>query len=75
MQKKHLGYIIVASVSLMFVLMLSFNGIAAYDSNKNSEIPFNTDMTDRTMLKEILVNQGKTHALLKEIKTLLQEKK
>ena len=80
MQQKHLNYIIAGCVSLIVVLVLSLNVMAAYDSNTDEsktagQLPFETDKSDRTMLKEIIVNQGKTHALLKEIKTLLQEKK
>ena len=77
MQRKHLGYIIVGCISLIFILMLSLNVMAAYDSRGKDgvEIPFKTDMSDRTLLKEIRVNQNKTHALLKDIKVLLKEAK
>lgn len=54
-------------------MMFSLNVMAA--GQAGSEIPFVTDKSDRTMLKEILVNQGKTQALLKDIKALLQEAK
>ncbi len=60
-------------VSLIFILMFSLNVMAA--GQAGGEIPFATDKSDRTMLKEILVNQGKTQALLKDIKALLQEAK
>ncbi|MCK5179115.1 MAG: hypothetical protein KAR32_06245 [Candidatus Omnitrophica bacterium] len=74
MQKKHLGYIIAGCVSLIFILMLSLNVMAANDS-QGGQVPFITDKSDRTILKEVLVNQRKTHALLKDIKALLQEAK
>jgi hypothetical protein len=70
MQKKYLGYVIVGGISLALILMLSLNVMAA-----GNQVPFTTDKSDRTILKEILVNQGRTQAMLKEIKVLLQEKK
>ncbi|MCK5014703.1 MAG: hypothetical protein KAS66_12885 [Candidatus Omnitrophica bacterium] len=71
MQRKHLGYIMAGCISLIFILVLNLNVMA----QGGSQIPFSTDKSDRTILKEVLVNQGKTHALLKEIKVLLQEAK
>jgi len=72
MQRRNLTYLVVGCISL--ILIFSLNVMAAYD-DKDVQMPFKTDMTDRTMLKEILVNQGKTHALLNEIKALIKELK
>lgn len=75
MKKSQLAYLTVFSCVL--VLLFSLNVMAQYGGSKEveSSMPFATDKTDRTMLKEILVNQGKTLALLSEIKSMLQEKK
>jgi len=77
MEKKHLVYVIAGCLVLIMVLALSMNVMAAYQSQDKEgvEIPFKTDMSDRTMLKEILVNQQKTLSLLQEIKAAVQEKK
>lgn len=74
MQQKYLGYVITGCIALVLVLVLNLNGMAAF-TDDSAGIPFETDKSDRTIIKEILVNQQKTHALLKEIKALLQEKK
>ena len=73
MQRKHVSYMIAGCMLFVFILMMSLNVMAAYDGG--SQIPFSTDKSDRTILKEIIVNQQKTHAILKDIKTLLQEAK
>ena len=70
MQKKYLGYLTAGSIALVFVLMLGFNVMTAH-----GEAPFATDKSDRTIIKDILVNQQKTHALLREIKAQLQNLK
>ena len=71
MGKKYLGYGIIGFIVAMLVFMFSLNVMAAHEG----AIPFQTDKSDRTILKEILINQGKTHALLGEIKVLLQAAK
>ncbi|MBN1870782.1 MAG: hypothetical protein JW847_09440 [Candidatus Omnitrophica bacterium] len=77
MQKKRYGYILAGLLCLTVILALSLNVMAAYQgqSGDDIEIPFKTDMSDRTMLKEILVNQGKIMSLLQEIKASVKEKK
>jgi hypothetical protein len=70
MSKKIWGYMIAGCMSLAVIIMLGLNVMAA-----DSTMPFATDKTDRTLLKEILVNQDKTLALLQEIKALVQAKK
>ena len=76
MQKKHFGFVIAGVLALVIVMMLSMNTMAAYQNQGDSvEMPFKTDMSDRTMLKEILVNQQKTLSLLNEIKAAIKEKK
>ena len=74
MQKKHFGFVIAGVLALGIVMML---GMTAYESQAedNIKMPFKTDMSDRTMLKEILVNQQKTLRLLNEIKAAVKEKK
>ena len=69
MKKKYSNHIIVAIAGLILVFALGMNVMAAHEG----EIPFKTDMSNRTMLKEIIVNQQKTHTLLSEIKGLLQK--
>jgi hypothetical protein len=76
MQKKHFGFVIAGVLALVMVMMLSMNTMAAYQSQGDSiDMPFKTDMSDRTMLKEILVNQQKTLSLLNEIKAAVKEKR
>ena len=71
MARKYSSYIIGGVASIILILMLSLNVMAANDG----AIPFSTDKSDRTILKEILTNQRKTHALLGEVKVLLQKAK
>lgn len=77
MQKKHFGFVLAGVLALVLVMMLSMNTMAAYQGQgeDNVTMPFKTDMSDRTMLKEILVNQQKTLSLLNEIKAAIKEKK
>lgn len=77
MQRKYFGFIVAGFLALIIVMMLSVNTMAAYQNQGGDsvEMPFKTDMTDRTMLKEILVNQKKTLGLLQEIKASIKGKK
>ena len=69
MTRKYSSYIMGGVMSMILILILSLNVMAAHDG----KIPYTTDKSDRTMLKEILMNQRKTHILLGEVKGLLQE--
>lgn len=66
MNRKYLNYSVVGVAAIMLVLAVGTNV-------KAQEKTFNTDKTDRTIIKEILVKQRETHALLKEIKAALKD--
>ena len=69
MIRKYWGYMVVGCMSLAVVLMLGLNVMAQNDDS----MPFKTDKTDRTLLKDIIVNQEKTLQLLQEIKMMVAE--
>lgn len=71
MAKRYLGLGIIGVVVVAVVFMFSLNVMAA----GGDSIIFKTDKSTRTIVKEVLVNQRQTHALLREIKALLREKK
>ena len=71
MQRKTLAFLVAGFVSLVLIFVLSLNVMAAYDSQVDSQAAIQTDKSDRTLLKEIIINQRKTHALLREMKASL----
>lgn len=71
MRKRYSNYLVSGIVSVILILVFGLNVMAAHDG----KIPYTTDKSDRTILKNIITNQETTHALLNEIKALLQEEK
>ena len=68
MKKKYLYPSIIGSVLVAVIFIYSVN-VMAYGEDKKAE---RTYQSDRTLIKEVIANQRKTHALLNEIKASLQ---
>ena len=68
MLKKNLTILVVGCVALVMMFSVSLNVMAAYDNQST----MTTDKSDRTLLKEILINQNKTNALLQDIKASIE---
>ena len=66
MKKKYLYPSIIGSVLVAVIFIYSIN-VMAYEQGTQKEY-----QSDRTLLKEIIANQKKTHALLSEIKGSLR---
>lgn len=60
-----------AGIILTTVVLLWFNA-QAYEIGEDTRYAVQSDKSDRTILKEILLNQEETLALLKDIKAMLQ---
>ena len=71
MAKKNVYFWAVGAVLAAAVLVLGFNA-QAYKISEESKDAITTDKSDRTILKEILLNEQEILALLKEVKTMLQ---
>lgn len=63
----------ISAVLATMILMTSFNAIAYTKSSATGG--FDTDKSERTLIKEIYFNQKQTIALLNEIKSMLQASK
>lgn len=68
MKKKYLYPSIIGFVLVAVIFVYSIN-VMAYGEDKKAERIYRTD---RTLIKEVIANQRKTHALLNEIKASLQ---
>ena len=66
MKKKYLYPSIIGSALAAVILIFSVN-VMAYEKGTQKEF-----QSDRTLLKTIIANQNKTHALLSEIKASLR---
>lgn len=66
MKKKYLYPSIIGSALAVVILIFSVN-VMAYEKGTQKEY-----QSDRTLLKEVISNQRKTHALLNEIKASLR---
>jgi len=62
MKKQYLYPSIIGSALAAIILIYSVN-VMAYEKGTQKEY-----QSDRTLIKEVIANQKKTHALLKEIK-------
>lgn len=68
MEKKYLVPSIIGISLVAMVLIYSVN-VMAYGEDKKEQRIY---QTDRTLIKEVIANQRKTHALLSEIKASLR---
>ncbi len=66
MKKRYLYPSIIGSALVAIILIYSVN-VMAYEKGTQKEY-----QSDRTLLKEVIANQRKTHALLSEIKASLR---
>jgi len=66
MKKKYLYPSVIGFVLVAGMLIYSVN-VMAYEKGTQKEF-----QSDRTLLKEVISNQRKTHALLTDIKSLLK---
>lgn len=66
MKKKYLYPSVIGSALAAVILIYSVN-VMAYEKGTQKEY-----QSDRTLLKEVIANQRKTHALLSEIKASLR---
>jgi len=67
MAKKNFNPVIIGVMFISMVLISAWN-VKAYEETKKEERIYKTD---RTLIKEVIANQKKTHALLNEIKAAL----
>ena len=71
MTKKYFGRLAVGFLFITMILAVSLN-LMAYQEGETQAPVFATDKSERTLIKEVLVNQGEMLALLREIKAMLQ---
>ena len=67
MKKKYLYPSVIGAVLTAVIFIYSIN-VMAYGENDTQQKIFKTD---RTLIKDVIANQKKTHALLNEIKASL----
>lgn len=73
MRNRYFGRSVVGFLFVTMILALSLN-LMAYQRSEAEAPVFATDKSERTLIKEILVNQGEMLSLLREIKTMLEAK-
>lgn len=71
MANKHGKWSIIGALLAGMLLMSGFNVIAPKNGGAQAE-QYNTDKTDRTLIKEIHANQQQVLSLLREIKGMIQ---
>lgn len=74
--KKYFHYVVMPVLAAGMMLSLSWNVMAYKNSQGEADaaIPFVTSKSDRTLIKEILLQQTEAIALLREIVGMLEEK-